>query len=118
MSLLGDIKIISLVADKILSYTDKNKVRTNNAMTAIQAAWTRTYDYLNNQDGEYIANQELSDLWNQAANSTRLVNVELAEQLTKKSRFWIHPNLPRQDRIIKLVELTDEMEKLNLKFKK
>lgn len=118
MSLLGDIKVISWVADKLVSHSDGKKILTNDAITAIHAAWTRTYNYLNNQNGEYIPNQELSDLWNQAANSTRLVNVELAQQLTKKSRFWIHPNLPRQDRIIKLVELTDEMEKLNLKFKK
>lgn len=118
MSFLSDIRSISWAVDKLRTYSEKNKVRTNEALTAIHAAWTRTYDYLRNKDGVYVANQELSDLWNKAAGKTRLIDSELADQLSDKSRFWIHPNMPRQNTIINLVELTDEMEKLNRKLKK
>ncbi|MCG8330156.1 MAG: hypothetical protein MI974_20830 [Chitinophagales bacterium] len=118
MSVISDIRSIGWVVDKLVGYLGENKVRTNEALTAIHAAWTRTYDYLKNQNGEYVPNQDLSDMWNDAASKTRLVGFHLAEQLTDKSRFWIHPDLPRQNRIISLVELTDEMERLEMKFKK
>ena len=118
MEFLTDIKAIAFVVDVLKGYSDKERVRTNEAITAIQTAWLRTYDYLRNQKGEYIPNPELSELWNIAAGKTRLVNADLASRLSDKSRFWIHPDLPRQNRIINLIELTDEMERLNLKFKK
>jgi hypothetical protein len=116
MSGLADINILSSVIDKLMAYSDKNKVRANEAISAIHAAWTNTYNYLRNQDGDYLPNQELSDLWNAAARATRLVNPELASQLQDKSRFWIHPDLPRQRRILLLTEIVDELERLNKKF--
>jgi hypothetical protein len=116
MSAVSDIKLLGWILDKIATYSDKHKERVNEAISAIHAAWTRTYDYLRNQSGDYIPNQELSDLWNEAAQKTRLVNPELASQLQDKSRFWIHPGLPRQRRILLLTEIVDELERLNKKF--
>lgn len=116
MSAIADIKLLSWALDKLKSYSDKHKERVNEAISAIHTAWTRTYDYLKNNNGEYVPNQELSDLWNEAATRTRLVDKELAAQLEDKSRFWIHPDLPRQERILMLKEIVDEMERLNKKF--
>jgi hypothetical protein len=116
MSAISDIKLLGWILDKLATYSDKHKERVNEAISAIHAAWTRTYDYLRNQSGDYIPNQELSDLWNEAAQKTRLVNPELASQLQDKSRFWIHPDLPRQRRILLLNEIIDELERLNKKF--
>ena len=117
MSAIADIRLLRWVIDKLLTYSEKHNERVNEAINAIYAAWTRTYDYLKNQDGEYIPNQELSDLWNVAAYRTRLVDPGLASQLQDKSRFWIHPDLPRQNRILLLTEIVDELERLNLRFK-
>lgn len=116
MNTIGDIKFLGWAIDKLASYSDKHKIRVNEAISSIQVAWTHTYNYLRNQEGEYIPNQELSNLWNEAAKSTRLVDKELGRQLQDKSRFWIHPDLPRQNRILLLTEIQDEVERLNMKF--
>lgn len=116
MSFLVDINILSGIVDRLLQYSDKHKVRVNDAITSISKAWSYTYDYLRNENGEYVANQQLSDLWNDAASKTRLIDRELAQQLSDKSRFWIHPDMPRQRRILLLTEVTDELERLNKKF--
>lgn len=116
MSVVADITLLGWIVDKLLTYSDKQKVRVNEAIASIQNAWTHTYNYLRNQDGEYIPNQELSDLWNDAAMKTRLINQDLATQLQDKSRFWIHPDLPRQNRILLLTEIQDEVERLNKRF--
>lgn len=116
MSAIADIKLLGWILDKLAAYSDKHKERVSGAISAIHSAWTRTYDYLRNQSGDYVPNQELSDLWNEAAHKTRLVNPELASQLQDKSRFWIHPDLPRQRRILLLTEIVDELERLNKKF--
>ena len=117
MNILADINILSGIVDKLLQYSDKQQVRVNDSITAISNAWTYTYNYLRNEKGEYIPNQKLSDLWNEAASKTRLVNIELARQLKDKSRFWIHPDMPRQNRILLLTEITDEIERLERKLK-
>jgi hypothetical protein len=116
MSAIADIKFLGWVIDKLASYSDKHKLRVNEAISSIQVAWSHTYDYLRNQEGEYIPNQELSNLWSQAAKNTRLVDIELGRQLQDKARFWIHPDLPRQNRILLLTEIQDEVERLNKKF--
>ncbi len=116
MSGIADVKLLGWVIDKLLTYSDTQKVRVNDAIASIQNAWSHTYDYLRNQDGDYIPNQELSNLWNNAAMKTRLIDQELASQLQDKSRFWIHPDLPRQNRILLLTEIQDELERLNMKF--
>ncbi|WP_299163162.1 hypothetical protein [uncultured Tenacibaculum sp.] len=116
MSSIADIKLLGWVIDKLLSYSDKQKVRVNEAIASIQEAWLCTFDYLKNQNGEYTPSQELSKLWNIAAMKTRLIDQELGNKLQNKSRFWIHPDLPRQSRILLLTEIQDELERLNKKF--
>jgi len=116
MNIVSDLKLLGWILDKLSTYSDKQRERVNEAINAIYAAWTRTFDYLKNNNGTYVPNQELSDLWNEAAYRTRLVNPELASQLQDKSRFWIHPALPRQKKILKLTEIVDELDRLNKKF--
>ncbi|MBL3658577.1 hypothetical protein [Fulvivirga sediminis] len=116
MSTVGDIRLLSWVVDKLHEHKRKNKEQTNEAIASIHAAWSATYNYLRNEDGKYIPNEKLSNLWNEAARCTRLINAGLASQLQDKSRFWIHPELPRQNRILKLTEIMDEVERLNKKF--
>jgi hypothetical protein len=116
MSAIADIKLLTTIVDKILSYSDKHKVRVNNAITAIDLAWSRTYHYLKIENGIYEYNEELSDLWRDAATSTRLINPNLARQLHNKSRFWIYPDLPRQGNILKLTEVNDAIERLKKRF--
>lgn len=116
MSGIADIRLLSFILDKILSYSDKHKERVNESIASINVAWMATYDYLRNHDGDYMPNNNLSNLWNEAARNTRLIDPILARQLQNKARFWIHPELPRQERIMLLTEITDELERLNKKF--
>jgi hypothetical protein len=116
MNAVADIKIISFVLDKLAQYSDKHKMRVNDAIASIQLAWGHTYDYLKNQRGEYNPNAQLFNLWNDAAHKTRLVDENLGSRLQAKARFWIHPDLPRQEKILLLTEIQDEVERLNMKF--
>jgi hypothetical protein len=117
MSYLADINILSGIVDKLLQYSDKHQVRVNDAITAISKAWNFTYDYLYNQKGEIVVKTDLADLWNEAAAKTRLVDTSLGRKLKEKGRFWVHPTLPRQNRILLLKEITDEIERLEKKLK-
>ena len=110
--MLAEISIISGIIDKLYSYSNTRKQQVAQAIHSINLAWTHTYNYLVNNKGKYIPNQKLSDLWNTAAKDTRLVDAELGEMLQLKSRFWIHPELPRQERILKLKEVTDKLGRL------
>lgn len=116
MKYLDDLKILGDIIDMLLQRRDRDRVRVNEAITSISFAWTHTYDYLRNNQGEFVHNQELSDLWLTAAGKTRLVDLHLANQLQDKARFWIHPNLPRQNNILLLTEVVDEIERLNRKL--
>ena len=114
---VADINDLTGIVDALLKYTDKYQVRVNDAITAISLAWTHTYNYLRNEQGKYVPNQDLSNLWNDAASKTRLINPKLGRQLTDKARFWIHPDLPRQNRILLLTEINDEIERLEMKLR-
>ena len=115
-SFLGDLNVLASIIDKLFQYKDRKDVRVNEAITAISKAWNHTYHYLRNENGEIVPKTNISDLWNEAASKTRLVDVRLAKQLKDKSRFWIHPYLPRQNRILLLTEITDEIERLEKKL--
>ena len=54
MSYLSDIKAINFVIEKLQQYSDKQKVRVNDAISAISKAWNHTYNYLRNENGEYV----------------------------------------------------------------
>lgn len=93
--------------------------RNNNsieALGAIRKAFNYTYDYLNNNRGNYSPNMELADLWNEASTKVMKVNTGLGDMLANKSRFWAHPEiyfeLNRTVDVPTLKEITDEMERL------
>ena len=58
MSAIADIKLLGWVLDKLAAYSDKHKERVSEAISAIHAAWTRTYDYLKNQSGDYCSSYD------------------------------------------------------------
>ena len=87
MSALADIKFLGWIIEKFSLYKEKEREKTNEAISAIHFAWSRTYDYLRNNEGDYIPNQELSDCWNDAARCTRLIDPDLAMQLKINQGF-------------------------------
>ena len=115
--IVGDINELTGIIDALLKYTDKYQERVNDAITSISKAWNFTYDYLYNQKGEIVPRTDFADLWNDAAAKTRLVDRTLGRRLKEKGRFWIHPNLPRQNNILKLKDITDEIERLEMKLR-
>ncbi|WP_264530260.1 hypothetical protein [Flavobacterium sp. N502540] len=100
--------------------TDKNKENVINAHKDINTAFIKTYDYLKNNNGKYIPNTELAEVWNQASASILRVDKRLGETLYNKSRFWLNPelyiNLNRDSEIIELNQVVDEMERLRIKL--
>ncbi|MCX2718889.1 hypothetical protein [Lentiprolixibacter aurantiacus] len=61
------------------------------AVQLMQKAVNRTKLYLNESNGNYHPNAELSDLWNEAFAAMILIDHELARKLNEQSRFWIEP---------------------------
>lgn len=110
----GAYEIVSGKAEK------KNESRIA-AHGALNKAFIATYDYLNNQNGTNIPQPHLADLWNEAATAVMKIDMSFGEMLYNKSRFWLDPqlyiNLGREDDIIELRDIVDEMERLRMKIK-
>jgi len=114
------ISFFSLVVDVFKQVSGKRKEKIT-AMGAIRKAFNYTYDYLYNNDGEYLPNMKLADLWNEASTEVMIVNTQLGKTLGMKSRFWAQPDLyielNRNREIITLKEVVDEMERLQKAIK-
>jgi len=119
-----DIKILWTVFKDIGTFlsgqADKKKGNTIEAHRAINTAFIKTYDFLRNRKGQYLPNTELAEVWNIASASVMKVDEGLGNMLYYKSRFWLDPqlyiNLKREDEIIELNQVVDEMEKLRMKL--
>ncbi|MDB5227431.1 MAG: hypothetical protein JWN78_1624 [Bacteroidota bacterium] len=93
MKIPFDITILwSVITDIINSLNDRNN-NTIEALGAIRKAFNYTYDYLENNNGNYTSNLQLADLWNEASTKVMKANKELGDMLGHKSRFWAHPNI-------------------------
>ena len=90
------------------------------AHRATNAAFIATYDYLRNNNGAYVPMPALADVWNDASTAVMQVDKNLGNMLYSKSRFWLDPdlyiNLGREEEIIELNQLVEEMEKLRMKL--
>lgn len=109
--------IFSFLSDK----ASEKKTNIIEAHRATNAAFIATYNYLRNNNGAYVPMSELADVWNDAAAAVMQVDTALGNLLYNKSRFWLDPelyiNLGREDEIIELIQLVDEMEMLRMKLK-
>jgi hypothetical protein len=115
--------LLSIVSDVFNFLTDKASAKKENvimAHSAMNKAFIQTYDYLKNKMGEYKPMPSLADAWNDAATAVMKVNPGLGGILYHKSRFWLDPqlyfNLNRQDEIIELNQIIEEMERLRMKL--
>lgn len=110
----------TVVTDFIKAYDDRNN-KTIEALGAVRKAFGFTYDYLHNKNGEYKANTELFNLWNEASTAVMKVDKNLGVMLGNKSRFWLHPDiyieLNTADNIIHLNHIIDEMERLQMRIR-
>lgn len=104
----------------ITSSFSAQKERTIEAHKLLNSAFIKTYDYLRNRNESYKPNLELADAWNAASAAVMKVNKSLGTSLYYKSRFWLDPqlffDLNREEEVINLNELVDEMEKLRMKL--
>lgn len=124
MATAFDIKILWTVFKDIGTFltgqAEKKKINTIESHKAINTAFIKTYDYLRNRNGQYIPNPELAEVWNAASAAVMKVDDGLGNMLYYKSRFWLDPqlyiNLNREDEIIELNQVVDEMEKLRMKL--
>lgn len=116
-----DISILWTVVTDIFNIHRERNNDTIVALGSVRNAFNHTYNYLRNQNGQYIPNQELAGLWNDASTAVMRVDVNLGEMLARKSRFWIHPDicleLNNADNIIHLNQITDEMERLQMRIR-
>jgi hypothetical protein len=125
MATAFDIKILWAVfkdvGSQILGQASKRKESISKAHNSINQAFIKTYDYLRNNQGNYVPKPELAEIWSNAASDVMNIDHGLGEMLYNKSRFWLDPelyiNLNRQSEIIELNQIVDEMERLRRKLK-
>ncbi len=120
MSATFDISMLWGAIQDIFKELNNKEEKTIEAIKLTRKAFIHTYDYLKNNDGEYIPKIELADLWNDASASVLKVDKQLGDLLANKSRFWTHPDiyfkLGREKEIPELKHITDEMERLRMKL--
>jgi hypothetical protein len=120
-----DIKILwTVVKDTFNFFYNKantKKAELIEAHEATNTAFIKTYDYLHNNNGTYVPKPELAEVWNHASAAVMKVDDDLGNLLYHKSRFWLHPdlyiNLNREDEIIELNQIVNEMERFRIKLK-
>lgn len=120
-----DITILwTVINDTYTALKDRSGKKKDNiieAHRAINSAFIQTYDYLRNKNGEYVPKPELAEVWNTASSAVMKVDANLGHMLYSKSRFWLDPDfyisLGREDEVIELNRLVDEMERLRNKIR-
>jgi hypothetical protein len=105
-------EIKELVAKK-----GKKKEKVYEAIEAINKAANRTTIYITKSiSGTYKSDQELSDLWMEAAKAVRELDNNLYFRLLGKAEYWSNPEDWPEDRVqkarISLLEIKREAKKL------
>ena len=121
MANVFDVSVLwTVVTDIFSAYNERNN-NTIEALGSVRKAFNHTYNYLKNNNGEYIPNMNLADLWNEASTKVTRVDRNLGDMLARKSRFWTHPDIYIQlnnaENIIELNHIIDEMERLRLRIR-
>ena len=88
------LSILNLAISTVGKALTKRGTRIDKKIRAVQLmqkAVNRTKLYLNESEGNYAPNAQLSDLWNEAFAAMMPIDQSLAKKLNDQSRFWIEP---------------------------
>lgn len=92
----GILSILSIVKELVKNYSEYRNSRKDelyNALEAINRAANRTKVYYNSRNFQNEEpNQELSDIWLDAASEVRNLDSDLYYRLLNKAKFWANPN--------------------------
>ena len=102
---------------ELVTKKGKKKEKVYEAIEAINKAANRTTIYITKSiSGTYKSDQELSDLWMEAAKAVRELDTELYFRLLGKAEYWSNPEEWPEDRVkkakISLLEIKREAKKL------
>ncbi|NUM80845.1 hypothetical protein HUU42_08575 [bacterium] len=108
---------------ELIDKKDKRREKAFDAVEAINRAANRTTIYITKSvSGTYKSNQELSDLWMEAAKAVRNLDQDLYWRLLGKAEFWSNPEEWSEDRVkktkISLLEIKRSARKILQKTKK
>ena len=84
------------VNDIFTVYRERNNNNNNNTIDALASvlnAFNNSYNYLRNNNVQYIPNMELAGLWRDAFIAVMSIETNLGYILGRKSRFWAHPDI-------------------------
>ncbi|MGB7200661.1 MAG: hypothetical protein WBD16_00170 [Pyrinomonadaceae bacterium] len=95
---------------------EKNAV-VSSAIGSTREALNRTIMFMKKGDfSDEKGRADISTLWNTASEKVGVIDKHLGRTLGLKSRFWADPETfrrtGRDDAVISLVEVTDELERL------
>lgn len=102
---------------ELVSKKGKKKEKVYEAIEAINKAANRTTIYITKSiSGTYKSDQELFDLWMEAAKAVRELDNNLYFRLLGKAEYWSNPEDWPEDRVqkarISLLEIKREAKKL------
>lgn len=115
------ITIFKIIYDKVTN----NKEQKRNAILALQNAVNSTRIFLQDNlkdKNNYQPNKELSELWLVAFKEIHPIDVDLADRLRHKSKFWTNPQRwmeepSSMELVPKLLELEDYADSLLVQMK-
>src|SRR5262245_60233149 len=101
----------------LLDRRGKNRTKVYEAIEAINRAANRTTIYITKSiKGTYRSQQELSDLWLEAAKAVRELDNKLYFQLLGKAQYWSNPKGWPKERVkkarVSLREIKRESKRL------
>lgn len=102
---------------ELVAKKGKKKEKVYDAIEAINKAANRTTIYITKSiSGTYKSDQELSDLWMEAAKTVRELDTDLYFRLLGKAEYWSNPEEWPEDKVkkakISLLEIKREARKL------
>lgn len=102
-------------------YKLEKNTAVSSAIGATREALNRTIIFVKKNDfSDDAARADISTLWNVASEKVSVIDKNLGRTLGLKSRFWADPETfertGREKDVIRLKEVTDELERLEMKL--
>ena len=99
------------IIDRIIKRKEIQRAIKIHAIRSLQKAINNTEAYLEKSGKTYDINTDLSDLWLNAFEAISPIDMDLAQRLRYKSRFWSNPQKWLQER--GSMELVPKLRELN-----
>lgn len=121
--LISGIGLTESLLDRVLGKRGTRIAKKITAVTLMQRAVNNTEAYLTRTNHDYVPNEVLSNLWNDAFASMISIDKNLARKLNDKSKFWSNPqrwleSAGSMELVPSLIELNEKCDEILVELDK